>query len=88
MWRVPARALRKRPWLARKQPATYTLQVPIYTPLAYSLRRFSAAPDDAKTAEQVQVLEDLLRQQLAEGLPGTRADEAYAIAFTCNALRL
>ena len=40
-------------------------------------------PDD-RSAWQVMWIHSGLRQQLAEGLPGTRSEEAYAIAFTCR----
>eukprot|EP00440_Ansanella_granifera_P040473 gb/GFBE01043897.1/.p1 GENE.gb/GFBE01043897.1/~~gb/GFBE01043897.1/.p1 ORF type:complete len:205 (+),score=39.74 gb/GFBE01043897.1/:1-615(+) len=44
-----------------------------------------AAGAAGRDQESQSALEQLLREQLAAGsLPGTRAEEAYAIAYTCN----
>lgn len=55
-----------------------------------AVRHFCSSPDvkpteDLEVEEQVKVLEQMIRQELAiGGVPGTRAEEAYAIAFTCK----
>ena len=44
--------------------------------------------EDLEVEEQVKILEQMIRQELQNGVPGTRAEEAYAIAFTCKAAEL
>lgn len=44
-----------------------------------------AGASDADTQKDKQMQEDTLRRQVAQGtLPGTTAEEAYALAFTCT----
>eukprot|EP00435_Cladocopium_sp_Y103_P065619 s23_g27.t1 len=69
-------------------PITFSLKVP----LVPAVRHFCSSPDvkptqdteDLELEEQVKVLEQMIRQELAKGVPGTRAEEAYAIALTCK----
>ncbi|CAJ1443309.1 unnamed protein product, partial [Effrenium voratum] len=71
-------ALRPRPSLA-PHPATPSAKLLLPVTI-----RFCSSGGDADQAKRNQVLEEVLRQHLAEGLPGTREEEAYALAYTCG----
>eukprot|EP00434_Breviolum_minutum_P006608 symbB.v1.2.005834.t1/scaffold343.1/size224757/11 len=97
MWRLPARlAPRCRPrqslQLTRKfAPATFSLNVALAPGIA---RRFGTSPgkvlsskdtsEDLEVEEQARILEQMIRKELAKGVPGTSSEEAYALAFTCG----
>mmetsp|Transcript_105415 Transcript_105415/g.251050 ORF Transcript_105415/g.251050 Transcript_105415/m.251050 type:complete len:187 (-) Transcript_105415:159-719(-) len=89
MWRL-ARAQRAslRRVLKRRDVArpSFSIHVqPSLPPLLFHAgRHFSSGPHPEAEDSKLRVLEDLLREQLKEGLPGTRAEEAYALAYTCG----